>query len=191
MISVRYLLPFATATSVLLHPGIAAPPTYDQGTAIAVEASGDLVVVDVNFTVPVTPGEAWMVLTDYDHMEDFLPNVQSSKVVESTGNKVHVAQQGKVHYGPLSFSYTLLQEVALNPYLQIRSQAIGGSIKKAIGLTRLIPEGSGTRIVYHSESEPISHLPRGLKQAFAAKATREHFESIKKEIVRRKTQAQR
>jgi carbon monoxide dehydrogenase subunit G len=191
MMRAPYSLLFAMVTSVLLYSTVDAGAAYDQDIAIATEARGDLVIVDVNFTVPVTPGEAWMVLTDYDHMADFLPNVQSSKIVESAGNKVHVAQQGKAYYGPLSFSYYLVQEVALNPYMQIRSHAIGGSIKKVDGFTQLIPKGSGTRIVYHSESEPNLRLPRGIKQAFAAKATREHFENMKKEILRRKTQAQK
>jgi carbon monoxide dehydrogenase subunit G len=191
MMNAPYNLLLAMVTSALLHSTADAGPAYDQDIAIAAEARGDLVIVDVNFTVPVTPGEAWMVLTDYDHMADFLPNVQSSKIVESAGNKVHVAQQGKAYYGPLSFSYHLVQEVALKPYTQIRSRAIGGSIKKVDGFTQLIPDGSGTRIVYHSESEPNLHLPRGIKQAFAAKATREHFENMKKEIVRRKTQEQK
>jgi carbon monoxide dehydrogenase subunit G len=191
MIKALYNLLLAMAISALLHSTADAGPAYDQGIGIAVEARGDLVIVDVNFTVPVTPGEAWMVLTDYDHMQDFLPNVQSSKIVESAGNKVHVAQQGKAYYGPLSFSYHLVQEVALKPYTQMRSHAIGGSIKKADGFTQLIPEGSGTRIVYHSESDPNLHLPRGIKQSFAAKATREHFENIKKEIMRRKIRAQK
>jgi carbon monoxide dehydrogenase subunit G len=186
-----YNLLLAMVTTALLHSTADAGAAYDQGIAIATEARGDLVIVDASFTVPVTPGEAWMVLTDYDHMADFLPNVQSSKIVESAGYKVHVAQQGKAYYGPLSFSYDLVQEVALKPYTQIRSRAIGGSIKKVDGFTQLIPDGSGTRIVYHSESEPNLHLPRGIKQSFAAKATREHFENIKKEIMRRKIPAQK
>lgn len=186
-----YYLILATLTSALLHSTAHAGEAYDQDIAIAAEARGDLVIVDANFTVPVTPGEAWMVLTDYDHMADFLPNVRSSKIVESAGNRVHVAQQGKAYYGPLSFSYYLVQEVALKPYTQIRSHAIGGTVKKADGYTWLIPEGSGTRIVYHSVSKPNLHLPRGIKQSFAANATREHFENIKKEVMRRKTRAQR
>jgi carbon monoxide dehydrogenase subunit G len=186
-----YNLLLAMVATALLHSTGGAGAAYDQGIAIAAEARGDLVIVDVNFTVPVTPGEAWMVLTDYDHMADFLPNVQSSKIVESAGYKVHVAQQGKAYYGPLSFSYDLVQEVALKPYTQIRSRAIGGSIKKVDGFTQLIPDGSGTRIVYHSESEPNLHLPRGIKEAFAANATREHFENMKKEIERRKIQVQK
>jgi hypothetical protein len=127
-----YYLILATLTSALLHSTADAGEAYDQDIAIAAEARGDLVIVDANFTVPVTPGEAWMVLTDYDHMADFLPNVRSSKIVESAGNRVHVAQQGKAYYGPLSFSYYLVQEVALKPYTQIRSHAIGGMPKRTI-----------------------------------------------------------
>jgi carbon monoxide dehydrogenase subunit G len=186
-----YQLLLAMLTSALLCLTADAGPAYDQSIAIAVQTRGDLIVVDVNFTVPVMPDEAWMVLTDYDHMENFLPNVNSSEIVESAGNKVHVAQQGKAYYGLLSFSYHSLHEIVLNPHTQISSHSIGGSITQSDGLTRLVPEGSGTRIVYHSESMPDLRLPGGIKRSFAAKAAREHFENVKKEIVRRSTGTQK
>jgi carbon monoxide dehydrogenase subunit G len=185
-----YTLLLATIASALLRSTADAGPAHDETIAITVEARGDLVIVDADLAVPATPGEAWRVLTDYEHMAAFLPNVRSSRIVERDGDKLHVAQQGKAHYGLLSFSYQLLQEVALKPYTQIRSRAIGGSIRKSVGYTRLVAEGSGTRIVYHCESEPDLHVSRVVKQAFVEKATREHFENMKKEIVRRKTKAQ-
>ncbi|MEN3296085.1 MAG: hypothetical protein V7642_5338, partial [Burkholderiales bacterium] len=52
----------AMVTCALLNSTADAGGAYDEGIAITVEARGDLVIVDVNFTVPVTPGEAWMVL---------------------------------------------------------------------------------------------------------------------------------
>lgn len=191
MMKSTYKFLLAAVTCALLNSTADAGGAYDEGIAIAVEARGDLVIVDVNFTVPVTPGEAWVVLTDYDHMPEFLPNVRFSKIVESAGNKRYVAQHGTAYYGPFSFSYDVVQEIALTPYTQIRSRTIGGSIKKMDGFTQLIPEGNHTRIVCRSESEPNIHLPRGIKRAFAANAAREHFENMKVEIERRKTRAQK
>lgn len=183
------VLTLAASAGFLLYAD--AGSTDDQDIAIAVEARDDLVLVDVNFTVPVTPAQAWMVLTDYDHMADFLPNIRYSKIMNSAGHQLHVAQQGKAYYGPFSFSYELLQEVALQPYAQIRSHAIGGSIKQADALTRLIPVEGGTRIVCHSESAPTPRLPGAILQAFAAKAAREHYEHVKEEIMRRNTPQQK
>ncbi|MGH8808943.1 MAG: SRPBCC family protein [Noviherbaspirillum sp.] len=64
-----------------------------QGIAIDVGKQGDVVVVDVDFMVPATPGEAWEALTDFDRMADFLPKLEFSKKINGAGNQLQVAQK--------------------------------------------------------------------------------------------------
>ena len=46
--------------------------------------------------VAASPATAWAVLTDYDHMANFLSNVTPSQVVERQGETLHVPQ-GRIH----------------------------------------------------------------------------------------------
>ena len=44
--------------------------------AVTVHREGEEVVVDVDFLVNATPQEAWNVLTDYDHMSQFVADLR-------------------------------------------------------------------------------------------------------------------
>ena len=169
--------------------GADAVPQHDTVTAIQIKKSGEMLIVDVSFAVPATPHESWDVLTDYDHMAQFLPNLQFSKVTESAGNTIQVAQKGKAIYGLLSFSFDTVREVALTPYREIRSHVLSGSIKHADGITHLIPEGSGTRIEHHSESIPGIWIPPLIGKKIIESEIREQYGEMQKEIMRRKSVA--
>ena len=58
---------------------------------VKVQKDGDSVVIDLSATIPATPQEAWSVLVDFDHMPQFLNNLQSSKILEKRGNHWNVA----------------------------------------------------------------------------------------------------
>jgi ribosome-associated toxin RatA of RatAB toxin-antitoxin module len=166
-----------------------ADAVQDQETEIQIKKSGETLIVDVNLSVPASPHETWDVLTDYDHMAQFLPNLQFSKIIEAAGNKILVSQKGQVTYGPLSFSFDSVREVVLTPYSEIRSQVISGSIKQASGTTRLLPDGEETRIVHHSESVPGIWVPPLIGKKIIASEIRQQYGEMRKEIMRRKAAA--
>lgn len=47
---------------------------------VSVTRKGDVVRVGADFIVPVSAPQAFAVLTDYDHMRDFLPDVVEAKL---------------------------------------------------------------------------------------------------------------
>lgn len=152
---------------------------------IAVRKEGATVIVDVGMPVKASLRSAWEVLTDYDHMAEFFPNLDSSKVVEQQGNRLRIEQTGKVAYGPLSFPFESVREIVLTPYSKVHSKAVGGTIKHGEAITRLVSEGSTTRIFYHSESVPNTWVPPGIGPNLIAGRTREQFASLREEILRR------
>ncbi|MEC4722320.1 SRPBCC family protein [Noviherbaspirillum sp. CPCC 100848] len=152
---------------------------------IAVRKEGATVIVDVGMPVKASLRSAWEVLTDYDHMAEFFPNLDSSKVVEQQGNRLRIEQTGKVAYGPLSFPFESVREIVLTPYSKVHSKAVAGTIKHGEAITRLVSEGSTTRIFYHSESVPNTWVPPGIGPNLIAGRTREQFASLREEILRR------
>jgi len=186
MMKSLHRLLFIVGLCIFGQPFAFADQGQDQDFAITVNTSGEMLIVDANFTVSATPHEAWDVLIDYDHMAEFLPNLQVSKIINAAGNKIQVLQKGKVSYGLLSFAFDSVREVELSPYKEIRSHVISGSIKQANGTTQLIPEGNNTRIIYHNESLPNFWLPPGIGPSFVKRETLEQFQDMKNEILRRK-----
>jgi carbon monoxide dehydrogenase subunit G len=161
--------------------------TERPGVVLEVKKNGETVIVDAHFSVPANQHEVWDVLTDFDHMAKFLPNLESSKVIAGSANKVQVEQKGRIAYGLLSFSFENIRDVELAPYHEIRSHLVSGNLKKGEGMTQLTSEGSVTRVVYHNESLPGSWLGAAVSLSVIEKASREQFEAIKNEILRRKS----
>lgn len=176
----------AIAVLVAFFPIAYADPAQGKDIAVDVGMQGDVIIVNVSLAVPATPGETWEVLTDYDRMSEFLPNLEFSKKVAGSENKYQVAQKGKAFFGLFTFRFDSVREVTLVPYTEIHSRAISGSFKKSDGYTQLIPSDDGTRIVYHSETLPNVRLPNGITIALTERLMRDQFENMRMEILRRK-----
>ncbi|MDR3482850.1 MAG: SRPBCC family protein [Burkholderiaceae bacterium] len=157
---------------------------------VKVQKDGDSVVIDLSVTIPATPQEAWAVLVDFDHMPQFLNNLQSSKILEKHGNHWKVEQKGKTapHAG-FSISFEAVREVDLTPFETIHSHLISGTQKKHEGLTQLFPSGSGTRIVYHAESISTVWVPPLLGPSVIEGDVRKQFQDMIGEILKRQAAA--
>lgn len=167
-------------------PAIAYSAPSGQDIEVNAKKVGDLVIIDVNLIVLATQKEAWDVLIDYDHMAQFLPNLQSSKIISRTSKQLKVAQKGGVSHGPISISFDVVREVELKPYSEIVSRIVSGDLKKVDGTTRLVPAGESTRITFHSESIPNVWVPPGIGPALIESETRDQFNDLRSEILRRK-----
>jgi uncharacterized membrane protein len=156
---------------------------------VNVQKSGDSVIIDLTVTIPATPQETWAVLTDFDHMPQFLGSLQSSKILEKNGDKWKVAQKGQSSHGGFSFSFETVREVELTPFETIHSHLISGTMTKQEGLTQLLPVGAATRIVYHSESIANIWVPPLLGTSIVEGDVRKQFQEMEAEILKRKAAA--
>lgn len=168
---------------------VPADDVQDDGIKINVQKEGDAVVIDLTVTVAASPQETWAVLVDFDHMPQFLSNLKSSKILERDGNKWKVAQKGQSSHGPFSFAFENLREVELKPFESIRSHLISGTMTKLEGLTQLFPSGTGTRIVYHSETISNVWVPPVVGTSIVEGEVRKQFQEMEAEILKRKATA--
>ncbi len=171
--------------------GLTAPASAQerppQDIDVKARKSGSTVIIDVSLLVAATSREAWDVLTDYDHMPQFLSNLQVSKIVSRSPTRLQVAQKGGVSRGPIAITFDVLRDVQLKPFQQIDSRVVSGDLKQVDSTTRLAPEGDGTRITFHSESIPNVWVPPGIGPALIEKETRGQFADMRTEILRRKS----
>jgi carbon monoxide dehydrogenase subunit G len=184
----RLKFSFIALLALVVYCASAAGAAVEQGDDIVVTAkknSGE-VLVDVHFSVPATPRETWAVLTDFEHMAQFVSNLESSKVIKKFDNKVQISQSGKTSHGAFSFSFEAIREIDLWPYDTIRSHMISGTMKKSDGITRLVAEQNGTSISFHSESISGIWVPPGIGTSFIEDEVRSQFQDMRKEILRRK-----
>ncbi len=159
----------------------------DPTTAVIVEVTkhGERISIDVDFQAAVAPQQAWEVLTDFDHMRDFISSLQSSQIIARDGMRWQVAQKGAARRGPLNFGFDSVREIELAPFDRITSRQVSGSMKKFEAVTRLSAQGTGTRIQYHADSVPGTFIPPIVGIAFIETETRRQFTEMLTEMSRR------
>jgi carbon monoxide dehydrogenase subunit G len=168
-----------------------AGPTADD-IAVQVDVQDETVRVTVEARLPATPCEVWAVLTDFENLPRYIANIESSKVLSREGNVARVAQTGKTSFGPLTFRFESVRELRLTSCARLESRLVSGNnMKRFQGDTRLEADGSGTGTVlrYRSEAVPETAMPAGIGRAFIESETREHYQDIRREVLRRKSAA--
>lgn len=163
-----------------------ADPRQDKDIKVKVQVAGENVIVDVILSVPATRQEVWVVLTDFEHMADFVSNLKESKVVSISGDTLKIFQRGSATYGPISFPFESTREIRLIPFDKIWSHMISGNMRKMEGTTQLIDEGGQTQIIYHTDTIQEYWIPPIVGKTFIEHEIREQFYEMRNEIVRRK-----
>jgi carbon monoxide dehydrogenase subunit G len=142
-------------------------------------------VANVVMFAPVTSSIAWDVLTDFDNMPKWVPNLRESRIAERDGNAITIEQKGVAKFGLLSFPYTSVRKMQLDPEKTIQSTQVSGSMRHQASLMRVSPEGAGTRLDYRLEIEPAGIAAGVMSKEFLQHELTEQFTAIVGEMVRR------
>jgi hypothetical protein len=176
----------AAALAVLLslllpvHAAVA-----DEDIAVHVLKDGPLIFVEVRCPVDAPPSILWDVLTDYDHMAQFISNLESSRVEQRADNVLRVHQEGGASRGPLSISFEIVREIRLVPFSEIRSRLVSGDFKTSTFVTRIANDAAGVRIEHAGSYAPNLWVPPIIGPALIEAETRKQFGEFRKEILRR------
>jgi hypothetical protein len=184
----RFLIALAAlALGALPATGLQAAGSLavDQDIQVHVKKDGAEIAVDVDVPVNASLAVAWEVLTDYDHMTEFITNLQSSNVQARDGQTLQVYQKGKAERGLLSITFENVREVQLIPYQEIRSRLISGDLKASQFTTRVVDDGTLIHIINSGRYTPKIWVPPIIGPALIEAETRKQFGEIRGEILRR------
>lgn len=175
MIKSRILLCLA-----FMLPGIPAQAAVAPDPEIRVQDQDGTIVVDITYRLPVSQRVAWDVLTDFDSMENFVPNMEQSRVLQSDGRRMVVEQKGQVSFGMLSFAYDSKREIELTPYQMLRAHALSGT--KMDSTTTLAPLGNGTLLSYHAVAVPDLPVPSSVITSGLGEMLGTQFKAMEREM---------
>jgi hypothetical protein len=173
------------ALSALLLSVSASALAQSPIRSIDIAQSADGYTANVVMFAPVSTSVAWDVLTDFENMEKWVPNVRESKVTARDADAVTVEQQGVAKFGIASFPYVSVRQMQLKRQETIRSTQIKGSMRRLESLMTLAVDGNGTRLTYHLEMVPAGLAAAVLNKDFLEHELREQFSAIVGEMVRR------
>ena len=183
----RPMASLALAVALCPLPAALAADTHATvaDSEVHVERANGSFTVDITLHVPVDAARAWAVVTDFEHMADFVPNLASSQVTERSDTLVKVVQKGVAKYGVFSTPFESTREIHLIPTHEIRAHGVGGNVQRMESLMQLEPEGTGTRLTYHAEVQPGFWFPPLIGPSLVQHQTAEQFSAMLHEMLRR------
>lgn len=114
-------------------------------------------------SVRATPQQAWKVLTDYGRQHEFVPNLQSTRLISRNAQEAIIEQKGTRRFLFLTQRINLIVRAVEQPFSSIDVSLISGDMKQYATrweLTPLGPNGNGgTRITYQGKMEPDFFVP--------------------------------
>jgi ribosome-associated toxin RatA of RatAB toxin-antitoxin module len=117
--------------------------------------------VDATGTVAAPLPKVWRILTGYERMSEFVPDMESCKVLSRNGNEVIIEQFGVARFLFMSKSIHLIVRATEQPMSSIDISLISGDMKHYESHWELIPvpETGGTRVVYSGRLIPNFYVP--------------------------------
>jgi len=164
----------------------AAAPALPQAVDVKVQTHGERVVVDVSANVAARHGVVFAVLTDYDHMAEYVSSLTSSAILARNGNVLEVEQRGKTAVGPFHFSFWSVRAVELVGEREVRSQLLRGDFK-SYEFTTAVGSGPGgtVAITHHGEYVPKAWIPPVIGRSRIEAGVRRQYDELIAEMMRR------
>ena len=185
MLLARARLAVFSMTLALAGAASAQPPVDESEISIQTAREGEFVTVAAAADMAVDPRVAWEVLSDYDHLADFIPDMKSSRVVVRDGNSVRVEQKGEFGFlfyqQPVDVTLEILEE----PPSRITARSSGGNVRELETRYELENTAQGVRLVYHGRFIPEFAVPPLIGMPFVRRAVERRFRAMVTEIVRR------
>jgi hypothetical protein len=174
-------------------------PAASSKAVVDVQRAGDGYVVHATGTAAADPRTAWETLTDYERLRDFVPDIESSRVVSRNGNRLIVEHVGAFHLLFLSAPVRVRLAVEHEPYQRVLARSepgrIGNEEPTVLGftgryvLTTLTDSPAAVRLEYDASFQLAHGLPELIYavfgEALVATGMRRHFEAMLAEIERR------
>jgi len=160
-------------------PAVAQSSPHDLD--ISISRTGARFDVQVQFTAPVSPCQAYGFLTSYEEAKN-IPGILSSKVISRENNKVLVERVAKERillipiYLHSTIEFTEVSTAQLN-FTQIK-----GDAKSYSGNWIVSPDKRGTRFTHHATFELDTSIPLFIVQYFLENAVAKRFEIMAENI---------
>lgn len=191
MTTIRTIAALTLALCLSVPASVAQTPTQaeaadDSDIAVRAEKDGENIIIDVEMRVRAPLSVVWDVFTDYDHMTRFVSSVNSSRIIDRSGNTLRVAQKSSTELGLLKFAFDNVRQIELVPHTEIHSRLVSGDMKDSAFSTRFMSDADGvTRVYNHGEFIPTMWVPPVVGTAFLESQTRKQFFELRNEVLRR------
>jgi len=125
------------------------------------------------------------VLSDYDHLARFIPDLKSSRVVSREGNKVRVEQKGDVGFIFYKQPISVTLEVYEEPHHRISARGVEGNVRGLETRYELHHSGPEVKLDYAGRFDPDFVIPPLIGMPLLRRVFERRFRAMVEEIQRR------
>ncbi len=152
---------------------------------IRIEARGGGFAVQIDAHLDADAAIAWQVLTDYNRLAEFVPDMRVSRVISAAGSPLQVEQHGRAGFLIFSFAVDVVLEIEETPPVKLAFRAIRGNMRNMHGEWRIEKSAGGIRLVYEAELEPSFWVPPLIGRAVLRHDIAGQVAGVVREIARR------
>jgi carbon monoxide dehydrogenase subunit G len=162
-------------------------PCVAQGQELSIHTGrdGEFVTVSAAIVLKVDPRIVWAVLTDYDHLATFIPDLKSSRVVSREGNKVRVEQNGEAGFIFYTEPINVTLELHEEPPTRITARGVEGNVKGLETRYDLHASEAGVKLDYTGRFVPGFSIPPLIGMPIMSRLIERRFRAMIDEMKRR------
>lgn len=170
-----YILAFLFAVPWIAH---AAPEVH-------VERRHGVFQVHVDTPVAVDAQTAWQVLTDYNRLAEFVPDMRLSRIISAPGAPLLLEQKGGAGFLLFRVSIEVVLQVDESPPERLKFHAVSGNMKQMHGEWRIRRAGEAVRLSYKAELEPDFWVPPLIGTALMRRDIGKQVAGVVQEMLKR------
>jgi len=170
--------------TLAVAPGLVRPAAA-EAIETRIERQGEYITVSASALMQVDARIAWEVLSDYDNLARFIPDMTSSRAVSRSGNRVLVEQKGEFGFFFYRQPVDVLLEVLEVPPHRIDARRIAGNIRELETRYELGTSAAGVRFDYSGRFIPDFSVPPLIGMPIVRRIVERRFRAMVEEIVRR------
>jgi ribosome-associated toxin RatA of RatAB toxin-antitoxin module len=138
-----------------------------QGVQVSTEKlDGRKRRISASIHIPYAADQIWQILTDYDHLADFIPSLTKSQRIEHPQGGIRLEQIGAQSFLRLKFCARVVLDMFEKCPHQLDFQMVEGDFKEFFGSWQLRPLVEGTQpatdLSYTVQVIPHRAMPVGL-----------------------------
>ena len=156
-----------------------------QAAAVTVDEEDGVYRVEARFAVPQPASTVFAVLTDYDQIPRFMPDVRRSTVLERGSGRAVVEQEANPRFMMFARRVHLVLEVIEEPAAIRFRDLCGRSFSRYEGSWQIDADGKGAAIVYRLDAKPSFDVPEFLLKRLLGRDARQMIERLRLEIAAR------
>lgn len=120
----------------------------------------DMYAIHVSSVAQAPPAIVWKVLTGYERMSEFVPDLNVCRVLARNGNEVIVEQYGTARFLFVARPVHLVVRITETPLTAIDIALVSGDMRHYASRWELVAlPGGATRIVYSGTLTPDFYVP--------------------------------